>query len=107
MLLRSALGPGTSLGEWIIAGLLLAWPFSYVVGIVLGLPAFLLLRRFGWLKLGLVSLAGGFVRVLSGVFLLGTRPVVLVAPCGLGVLLFAAVFWYIVCWQLKPLRRAR
>lgn len=68
VLLRSAPGPGTSFGEWIIVGLLLAGPFTYVVGIVLGLPAFLLLRRSGWLKLWLVSLAGGFAVYFQAYF---------------------------------------
>jgi hypothetical protein len=83
--------------EWLLGGILLAAPFSYIVMLVVGVPAFFIFRKFGWLRLWIVALTGAITSAMIGVFLFRTTLLSLHSViCGL---LAGVIFWIIALWK--------
>ncbi|MDH3214849.1 MAG: hypothetical protein OEN01_00995 [Candidatus Krumholzibacteria bacterium] len=81
--------------DWLLGPLLLTGPFAYVIALVLGVPAYFVLRSRGWLTLRLVSLLGATAGVLAGLLIAGDTFVPLITVCALAGGLSAVVFWMI------------
>ena len=101
-------GPNLTFEEALLGGILLAAPFSYFTMLVAGVPIFFLFRKLGWLKLWIVSFAGGIGGALIGGILIGTTIISLLALSTFCGLIAGAIFWLIACWQPnQPLNSER
>jgi len=111
-LTRAAVNVPAEVDVWHLlgGGLLMAAPIAYAIALVLGVPAYFMLKTFGQLKFSVVSLAGTAAGLCTGYWAFWIYPAQ-VLLCGLGGLVAAASFWIGVCWPpdkpLKPTRSAR
>jgi hypothetical protein len=85
--------------EYMLGAFLLTGPYAYIAALFLGVPGYYFLRSKGWLKAGILSLAGALLGLLTGVVVGNSRFVPLVILCVVSGLVSALCFWLIVCWQ--------
>jgi hypothetical protein len=88
-----------SWAEYTLGAFLLTGPYAYIVTLFLGVPGYYFLRSKGWLKAGILSLAGALLGLLTAVIVGYSRFVPLVILCVVSGLVSALCFWLIVCWQ--------
>jgi hypothetical protein len=86
------------ISEFVIGAFLLVGPWAYAIGLILGLPLFLLLRKVNFVKAWIFFITGGIAGLLAGLYLLnGSAHDSKTILCSLGGGLSAATFWYIAC----------